>query len=334
MNRPSGPIGIEAGDGLAASSDLLLRILQPVLGLPEVLEDGHRFTPSADTQVVTTDVYSVDPIEFPGGNIGDLAACGSINDLAVSGAQMTHCSLGIYVSAQLELLRLETALHTFADLIHRQGAAIVCGDTKVHPNRTPELLLFVTAVGSPWGAATFDLTCARQGDQVIVTGTLGDHSVAVLSAREGLGFESVVSSDVRPLSVPLAQLASHQGVHAVRDLTRGGLTAGLWDLYEATGLAASLVDTLLPVAERTRAATDMLGLDPLTLTNEGCALITVAPETSEEIIELLRQYPETSGATVIGELIASNQVGPTVRVASGSSYVLPFPRGIGVPRLC
>jgi hydrogenase expression/formation protein HypE len=334
MNSSHGPIGIEAGDGLAASSDLLRRVLQPILGLPKVLEDGHRFTPTAGDQVITTDIYSVEPIEFPGGDIGTLAACGSINDLAVSGAQMTYCSLGIYASAQLELSRLEAVLQTFAGLIHQQGAAIVCGDTKVHPDRMPELLLFVTAVGSPWDAATFDLTGARQGDQVIVTGALGDHSIAVLSAREGLGFESVVSSDVRPLCAPLARLAPHKGLHAVRDLTRGGLTAALWDLYEVTGLAAALVGTAMPVAERTQAAADMLGLDPLTLTNEGCALIIVGREASEEIIRLLHQYPETSGAVVIGELVASDQVGPTVRAEDGSSYVLPLPRGIGVPRLC
>jgi hydrogenase expression/formation protein HypE len=331
----SGPLGIAAGDGLGSSSDLLSGLLAPVLGLPDTLEDGHRLAPSPGPVVVTTDVFSVDPITFPGGDIGSLAACGAINDLAASGARMTSCTLGIFASAHLDVALLERCLRSFANLVSAEGAQIVAGDTKVHPDRRPELLLFVTALGSLVTPTTsFDLVKTEAGDDIFVTGPLGDHSIAVLSAREGLGFESVVQSDAHPLSTPVLELAEADLVHSVRDLTRGGLVAALWDAHEATGLAFEVRGAELPIGDRTRAAAEMLGLDVMALTNEGCMFITAPRESRDRVFEVLGRHPETKGVSLIGSVGAGPSAGPTIIDERESSRVIPLPRGLGVPRLC
>ena len=332
MNQ--GKIGIEAGDGLGASSSLLAEMLTPILGLPSKLEDGHRLSGDYASLVVTSDVFSVDPIVFPGGDIGSLAACGAINDLAASGARLMYCTLGIYASAELERSLLQRCLSSFADLVRAEGAAVVGGDTKVHPELSPELILFVTAIGRSVSSSSFDLDATEVGDDIYVTGPLGDHSIAVLSAREGLGFESVVRSDAHPLAGPVLELAERELVHSVRDLTRGGLVAALWDAFGATGLTYGIRREDIPVGERTRAAAEMLGLDVLALTNEGCMLIIAPAINREHVLEVLRRHPETERAKVIGAVGSPSTVGPVVLADGEDAQVLPLPRGLGVPRLC
>lgn len=333
MNR-SGAIGLAAGDGLGDSSTMLTEILAPVLRLPTKLEDGHRLDIDAGPIVVTTDVFSVDPIVFPGGDIGRLAACGAVNDLAASGARLSSCTLGIYASAELERAVLERCLRSFADVVIAEGGQVVAGDTKVHPDRRPELLLFVTALGRPCTLSSLDLDETRAGDDVYVTGPLGDHSIAVLSAREGLGFESVVQSDASPLSEPVLALAEAGLLHSARDLTRGGLVAALWDLYSAAGLACEIRRADLPIGERTQAAADMLGLDVLALTNEGCMLITAPREHRARVLKVLHDHTATAQAALVGQIADGPSLGPTLTVDGAGEVVIPLPRGLGVPRLC
>jgi hydrogenase expression/formation protein HypE len=330
----TGKLGLSAGDGLGESSALLSELLAPILSLPAKLEDGHRVQTPSDEITVTTDVYSVNPILFPGGDIGSLAACGAINDLAASGARMDYCTLGIYASADLDGAVFERCLRSFAEHIGREGANIVAGDTKVHPDPWPELLLVTTAIGTVVGSSSFDLDRTVIGDDIFVTGPLGDHSVAVLSAREGLGFDSVVSSDAHSLSEPILDLARRGLVHSLRDLTRGGLVAALWDVHKATGFAVEITDAQVPVNERTRAAAEMLGLDLLALTNEGCMLVTAPTEFRMQILEVLRGYQATKRVAVIGSIGAGPSSGPTCRTGDGSRRLIELPGGLGVPRLC
>jgi hydrogenase expression/formation protein HypE len=328
-------IGIAAGDGLGASALLLDSVLEPILRLSGKREDGFRLAIRDTARVVTTDVFSVDPIIFPGGNIGSLAAAGICNDLLASGASVNEIALGIYVSAQLETATLRECLKSFNAAVEPLGAQIVCGDTKVHGSAKPELLLFATALGMALSERRFDLADTQVGDDIIITGALGDHAIAVLSVREGLGFESVVASDARPLYDPITELVTQDLVHSLRDLTRGGLIAALWDGYRATKLNWAIYEDAIPVHQPVRAAAEMLGLDVLTLTNEGCMLITCKPEHREIVMRTLRASPSTIEAAVIGTVREEPGVpGPVLVGSFGIARILVLPHGIGVPRLC
>jgi hydrogenase expression/formation protein HypE len=328
-------LGLAAGDGLGASNLLLDSVLAPALRLSSSREDGFRLAPGDTARVITTDVFSVDPIIFPGGNIGTLAAAGVCNDLLASGANVREVALGVYASAHLRTETLRTCLTSFHALLEPLGAQIVCGDTKVHPSAKPELLLFATALGTAMSESHFDLADTRPGDDIIITGALGDHAIAVISAREGLGFESAVSSDARTLYDPVAQLIVAGVLHSLRDLTRGGLTAALWDGYRATKLAWMVHEDALPVHRPVLAAAEMLGLDVLTLTNEGCMLMTCAPQHRETVMGILRASRTSAEATIIGTVQAdAAPVGPVLTGRPGGARLIPLPNGIGVPRLC
>jgi hydrogenase expression/formation protein HypE len=330
----AGRIGLEAGDGLGASQDLLRDFLSPILNLPRDLEDGYRFPSVSQELVMTSDVFSVDPIIFPGGNIGKIAATGVINDLLASGANVRQVALGIYTSEKLERSVLAECLDSFAHEITTNGGAVVCGDTKVHADRNPELLLFATGIGVPWSGHRYDLAATCEGDDIFVTGSLGNHSLAILSARNGLGFESVIISDARSLTQPIEDLAKRHLIHSLRDLTRGGLVAGLWDGFKATALRWSVFEDELPVERPARAASEMLGLDPLTLTNEGCMMITAPSKNRDAILRTLSAYDSTAGACLIGAVGGLSSNGPLICSNTGAARFLPLPSGIGVPRLC
>ncbi|MHB8788434.1 MAG: AIR synthase-related protein [Desulfobulbaceae bacterium] len=329
-----GRVGLDAGDGLGASQDLLKEFLSPILNLPSDLEDGYRFPCASQELVMTSDVFSVDPIVFPGGDIGRIAATGVINDLLASGAHVRQVSLGIYASEKLERSVLADCLGSFVHEVTTNGGAVVCGDTKVHADRNPELLLFATGIGVPWSRHRYDLTATCAGDDIFVTGPLGNHSLAVMSARNGLGFESVIASDARSLTQPIENIAQRHLIHSLRDLTRGGLVAGLWDGFKATALRWTVYEDDLPVERPARAAAEMLGLDPLALTNEGCMMITAPSKNRDEILRTLSTYDSTAGVRLIGAVGGPPTNGPLICSSSGVARFLPLPAGIGVPRLC
>lgn len=327
-------IGIAAGDGLGMSQELICDFLSPILNLPRDLEDGYRFPCDSQDLVMTSDGFTVEPLVFPGGNIGLIAATGVINDLLASGALIRQVSLGIYVSAELERSVLADCLKSFAYEVTSNGGAVVCGDTKVHTDCKPELLFFVTAIGVPWSNNRYDLSATCEGDDIFVTGALGNHSLAVLSAREGLGFESVIVSDTRSLTQPIVDLARQDLIHSMRDLTRGGLISGLWDGFKATSLCWSVNEDALPVEGSVQAAAELLGLDPLAMTNEGCMMITAPSENRNAILSTLTAHKSTEGARLIGTVGSAATVGPLIHTVRGDFRILPLPSGIGVPRLC
>lgn len=199
------------------------------------------------------------------------------------------------------------------------------------------IAISVTAVGHRLGHRRYDLSDTRNGDAVILTGALGAHSVAVLSAREGLGFERAVTSDVAPLRAPMQALIKDDLLHSIRDLTRGGLIGALWDGVEATGLDWVLDDGAVLVDHDVRAATELLGLDPLALTNEGCLLLTADSADASRVVEHLARYPATCRSRVVGRTTCAHLDGwPVARVASRgeSGKVVRRPVALGVPYLC
>ncbi|MFE4750223.1 hydrogenase expression/formation protein HypE [Streptomyces mirabilis] len=334
--RGQDPVGEAPGDGLGAMADLLRDTVFPALGVVEEAEDGVHVELSGSRQVLTTDVFTVDPLEFPGGDIGRLAVCGVINDLAASGARARFLTVGLLLSASLDrrvLLRVLRSLGAEAD---RAGCRVVCGDTKIHQGAEPQMIITVTALGEPFGEHTYALAASRPGDLIGVTGPLAGHSIAVLSAREGLGFEHVTASDVAPLVNPVEAVVRRVPLRSLRDLTRGGLVGALWDGAFATGCHWQFEEASVPVDRPVRAASELLGMDPLLLTNEGVMLFTVDAAHADDAVAVLAEFPETSGTRIIGEIHASTseEAEVTMVTADGRVRAVPYPYALGVPRLC
>ncbi|MFD6194321.1 hydrogenase expression/formation protein HypE [Streptomyces sp. NPDC060275] len=333
-----GPVGDAPGDGLGAMGELLREIVFPALRVTGEAEDAATVDVSGLKQALTTDVFSVDPLIFPGGDIGQLAVCGVINDLAASGARAEFLTVGLLMSASLDRGVLSRVLTSFGDQAADAGCRVVCGDTKVHQAPQPELIITVTALGTPFGSRSYPLTATRPGDLIGVTGPLGSHSIAVLSEREGLGFERITSSDVAPLIGPVEAVTKGVPIQSLRDLTRGGLIATLWDGARAAGGRWHIEEARVPVEQPVRAATELLGLDPLLLTNEGTLLFTVDPAHADEAVRILAGFPATAGTRIVGEVSAAQGGTPepavTMLTVAGQVKAVHYPHALGVPRLC
>lgn len=335
-NPTTNLVGAPLGDGMGATSRFISEFIAPLFGMEEPLEDSHRTqgVNASNGLVLTTDVFVVDPLEFPGGDIGTLAVSGVINDLLASGGRPCFITLSVLVSEHLDRRVLERCLTSLATLAETNGARVVCGDTKAHPFRQPELALAVTAVGLPMGPRTLSLADAQPGDDLWITGPLGDHSIAVISAREGLGFEGVCTSDCSPLLAALGPLVEEGRLHAMRDLTRGGLLSAAHDGVAATGRRWHLREVDIPVRTSVRAAAEMLGLDVMALTNEGSMLLAAPPWQREAIAAQLARFPQTAEGRRVGYIAESSGDEPVLELGSGEMRLLTLPDGLGVPRLC
>lgn len=329
-------VTLEVGDGLAAMAGLLEELVVPALRARPQGEDSEWLArPRSDWDVVTSDLFTVDPLIFPGGDIGRLAACGAINDLVAGGAVPKAFAVGLLMSASLSRATLKTVLTSLGDVARAYGVEVVCGDTKVLPGREPALVIWVTAIGEPLGQRRLRMAEVTPGHVLLVTGPLGAHSLAVLSAREGLGFERVLHSDVSPLLGPVRELIERDLVSAVRDLTRGGLVAGIWEGVKASGLDWVVDREQLPLDRDVLAASSLLGLDPLSLTNEGCMLLAVPAPKVGEALDVLRIHPESAGARRVGYVRLARETAPSAMFSQpDGERLIDYPSGIGVPRLC
>lgn len=301
-------------------------------------EDGARLSLAAlsaqgDRLAFTTDSYVIDPIFFPGGNIGKLAVCGTANDLAVSGATPAWLSCGFILEEGLPLDDLQEIVSAMAQTACDGGMAIVTGDTKVVQRGAADKIFINTAgigvipTGVTWAASTI-----VPGDKVIVSGTLGDHGAAILNLREQLGMDLGVESDCAVLAPMIAPLRSVSGVHALRDATRGGVNAILHEFSAASGCGISIDETALPVKPAVRGICELLGLEPLNFANEGKLVAVVSAEAEAQVLRLLRQHPLGADAVTIGEVTAHPQV--SLRGALGVSRQLMLPHAEPLPRIC
>lgn len=284
----------------------------------------------------TTDSYVVRPLFFPGGNIGELAVNGTINDLATSGARPVALSTGFILEEGLELDvlgRIATSMGRTAD---RAGVRLATGDTKVVEQGHGDGLFVNTAgIGIVPSGVELAPNRIRPGDAVIVSGEIGAHGIAVLSVREGLEFGTDIRSDTAPLHrMVAAMLAACPDLHAVRDCTRGGLAASLCELAETAGVGIEYDERSVPVPEAVRAACGFLGLDPIHVANEG-KLVTFAPaDRAEEVLGVMRDDPEGAGATRIGTVVAAHPGVVVARTGLGSTRVIDRLVGEQLPRIC
>jgi hydrogenase expression/formation protein HypE len=301
------------------------------------LSDGAVLPAPEGRLVLTTDGSVVSPLFFPGGDVGRLAVHAAVNDLAVCGAQPLYLSLGLIVEEGLPTETLRRVLRSAADAARRCGVPVVTGDTKVVPRgAADQLFLNTTGVGRLRPGIDLGPHRVRPGDRVLVSGTVGDHGLAVLAAREGLGDDSGLSSDTAPLhDLCGSLLAGGAEVHFLRDPTRGGVSAVLHELAEAAGVSVTLDESAVPLSPAVRGACELLGLDPLYVANEGKLLAVVAADTAARALACLRAHPLGASAALIGEVGDGGGIAPVlVRGALGGRRVLDEPSGAPLPRIC
>jgi hydrogenase expression/formation protein HypE len=286
--------------------------------------------------VMTTDSYVVSPLIFPGGDIGKLAVHGTINDLAVSGAEPLYVSLGLIIEEGLALEAFQRLIQSIRDAARACRVQIVTGDTKVVPRGAADgLFVNTTGIGRLRSGIDLGAHRVRPGDRVLISGTIGDHGLAILSARERLDLESSLQSDTAPLHEVVASLFNAGiDVHFLRDPTRGGVSAVLHEVAEAAGVSVVLDEASLPLSEPVRGACEILGLDPLYIANEGKFIAVVAPDSAPRALACLQRHPLGEAAAIVGEVIAGSPPQVLVRGALGSLRVLDEPSGAPLPRIC
>ncbi|WON78627.1 hydrogenase expression/formation protein HypE [Serratia sp. UGAL515B_01] len=328
------------GSGGEAMQQLLEEVFLPAFANPQLnqREDQARLDLAAlvqqgDRLAFTTDSYVIDPIFFPGGDIGKLAVCGTANDLAVSGACARYLSCGFILEEGLPMADLQRVVASMASTAQQAGIAIVTGDTKVVQRGVADKMFINTAglgvipTNVKWAAQNI---CA--GDVVIVSGTLGDHGAAILNLREKLGMSLDTISDCAVLAPLIDPLRTILGVRALRDATRGGVNAVLHEFAQAAGVGIDVEENRLPVTSAVRGICELLGLEAINFANEGKLVIVTAPEAEQEVLAALQAHPLGRAAAVIGKVTAGRQI--RLRGAYGINRLLDLPHSEPLPRIC
>ena len=284
----------------------------------------------------TTDSYVVQPIFFPGGDIGRLAICGTVNDLAMVGASPLYLSLAFIIEEGLPIKDLEKVVASIKETAEAAGVKIVTGDTKVVNRGSADRLFINTAgIGTIPPGVNISGHNAQPGDAVIINGTIGDHGIAVLSQREGLGFATKLESDCSPLNGLVAEMLEvSNAIRCLRDPTRGGLASALNELAEQSGVSIRIEEDKIPVREEVGSACDMLGLDPLHVANEGKLVAIVDAGDAEDVVARMRKNQYGRDATIIGEVQEGHPGRVVMKTRLDTSRIVDMLVGEPLPRIC
>jgi hydrogenase expression/formation protein HypE len=324
------------GSGGKLSQDLIKEFLpdltNPIL---DKLDDSAIFELSGKT-AFTTDSYTVNPIFFPGGDIGRLAICGTVNDLSMSGARPVYLSLSLIIEEGLPVADLKRIIVSIRDTAEEAGVKIVTGDTKVvNRGNADKIFINTSGVGTVPDGVDISAANACPGDKIIVNGNIGDHGIAVLSKREGLKFSVPVLSDCAPLNGVVAGMLEVSGnIHCLRDPTRGGLATTLNDFAVQSNVGIIIDEAKIPVDRAVLAACELLGFDPLYIANEGKLVAAVAPDDAESVLEKIKQDKYGGGAAIIGEVVSAYPCKVVMKTALGASRIVDVPVGELLPRIC
>lgn len=284
----------------------------------------------------TTDSYVVDPIFFPGGNIGDLAVNGTVNDLSMMGARPLYLSVGLILEEGFDTKELGIILDSMRQAADAAGVSLVTGDTKVVPRgKADRIFINTSGIGVIEHELKIDGGRAVAGDRVLVSGTVGDHGIAVLCGREGLELESGVASDSAPLNGLVQELLRlGDGLHVLRDPTRGGVATTLKEIVLQSDVTITLKEEALPVSAGVKGVCSILGLDPLYVANEGKLLALVAPDRAEEALRLMREHPFGRDAAIIGEVTEAGGGNLRMETVVGGLRRVDMLAGEQLPRIC
>jgi hydrogenase expression/formation protein HypE len=327
------------GGGGKLSNELVEHLFLPAFRNPalENLGDAAVLEASGARLALSTDSFVVQPLFFPGGSIGELAVNGTINDLAVSGADPKFLSASFILEEGFPLAQLAAIVDAMADSAAKAQVQIVTGDTKVVERGHGDGCYITTAgVGILRPGIQVGPNRAQPGDAVILSGTIGDHGMAIMSVREGLEFESPIRSDCAALNGMIAQVLDAVGtaVHAMRDPTRGGLASTLNEIASSSDVGILIDEARVPVRHEVQSACELLGLDPVYVANEGKAVFFVAPDAADHVLEVLRDHPFGKDAALIGRITADHKRMLVARTAMGANRVIPTMIGEQLPRIC
>ncbi len=329
-------VDLQHGGGGTAMQDMLSRLLAKVtlrkvqggIGLDE-LDDAGTIPLGDMTLVLTTDSYTVKPLFFNGGNIGKLSVCGTINDLAVMGAKPLALSSAFIVSAGFLFSDLEKIMDSLNAVLEEADVPLITGDTKVIEGEG--LTISTTGIGIAKNIVRD--SGLKVGDKIIVNGTVGDHGLAILSQREGIEFETKLCSDCAPLWDMVNEVLGY-GVHAMKDPTRGGLASALNDMAQKSGVGVLINEEDIPLQDAVRSASEMLGIDPLTVANEGKIIFGVSADDATDVLKTLHGNRYGKDAKIIGEVTAEGTGCVTLETVIGGRRILETPVGDPVPRVC
>jgi hydrogenase expression/formation protein HypE len=326
------------GSGGKLSAELLRDIFLPALGNPVLdrLEDQAVVTVNGSRLAFTTDSFVVKPLFFRGGDIGSLAVHGTINDLAMGGATPLFLSAAFILEEGLETEVLRRVVGSLAAAACAAGVPVVTGDTKVVERGSADGLFINTAgVGLVPNGLDLSVSNARPGDAVLLSGSIGEHGIAILSEREGLEFESPVESDSAPLhGLVAAMLETGCAIRCLRDPTRGGVSSALNEIAAQSRAGIELQERAIAVREEVRGACELLGLDPLYVANEGKLIAIVAPEAADPLLAAMRRHPLGADAQRIGTVSARHPGLVTMRTLLGTSRIVDMLAGDQLPRIC
>lgn len=330
---------LDHGSGGVASQELISGMFLKHLGNPILnsLEDSAILENHGGRLAFTTDSYVVDPIFFPGGDIGKLAIHGTINDLAMRGARPHALSLGVILEEGLLFEELERVIVSIAEACREADVFIVTGDTKVVPKgKGDKIFINTSGIGFVEDGVDISSKYAREGDAVILSGTMGDHGITIMTRRAGIGVQGDLRSDTMPLHRLVATLLAKLpgAIHTLRDPTRGGVASTLNEIAENSGLSIELSDEALPVRPQVKAACELLGLEPLYLANEGKCLVIVSGNKAQEALEVMQATAEGREAAIIGKLVAGKAGRVIINTPVGGARVVTPLHGMPLPRIC
>lgn len=326
------------GSGGRLTQRLIADVFYKAFGNPLLAQDhdGCVFNVEKGRIAYSTDSYVVDPLFFPGGNIGDLAVNGTVNDLACCGATPGYLTAGFILEEGLPLTDLERIVASMKAAADNAGVSIVAGDTKVvERGKCDKIFINTSGIGFvPEGIAIAPQN-AQPGDAVICSGPIGVHGCVILSAREGMDFESHLTSDTAPLNKMLGKILATVGeVHVLRDATRGGVSGVLNEIAKSARVRIELDESRLPIPESVSAISEILGLDPLYIANEGVVLIILPHQFANLVLSLMHDFPEGRAATVIGSVISTGTPSVSVKTIYGGCRIINTLNGDQLPRIC
>jgi len=302
----------------------------------DLLEDAAVLPEQKGRLALTTDSYVVRPIFFPGGDIGKLAVCGTINDLSMVGARPLYITTGYILEEGLPCADLEKIASSMAETADAAGVMVVAGDTKVVEHGSADKI-FINTAGLGWLPEGINLSARniRPGDKILVSGPVGDHGMAILSRREGLQFDTTLTSDCAPLNgLVQALMEHHREIRVMRDPTRGGLATSLVELARGSNLGFEIDEASIPVREAVRAACELLGLDPLYVANEGKLIAIASPGEAPSVLTTLQSHPLGKEARLIGRVVESHRRKVALRTILGVTRVIEMPVAEQLPRIC
>lgn len=326
------------GGGGKLSAELVEHLFLPAFknNILQNLGDSAVFSLSGQRLAMSTDSFVVRPLFFPGGSIGDLAVHGTVNDLAMSGAKPLYLSAGFIIEEGLPIAELGSIVNRMAAAAAAAGVYIVTGDTKVvDKGHGDGLYINTSGIGVIPDGLDITPQNARPGDMVIVSGTLGDHGMAIMSVREGLEFETLITSDSAPLNGLIAEMLKvSNNVHVLRDPTRGGVASALNEIAKSSQVGIAIEEHKLPINPAVRSACEMLGMDPIYVANEGKLVAIVGRDDAEAVLATMQAHEYGQNARIIGEVVEQHPGMLVAKTGIGGTRVVDMQVGEQLPRIC